>query len=150
MDALARSVAGQWQRYGGHASIFLDAGEEVVLTITELDGGRCRVDGGRRSVNLMQTLAPLSLPPDVLPEIIARINLGHELEFRDQGGVGGRLRYDPRAARFVVEQLDARPRAPTVAVPPLLCPRCTAVLLPWHDGQQQQTCPICGCTVTHS
>lgn len=29
-------------------------------------------------------------------------------------------------------------------LPPVLCPRCSAVLQPWHEGMPHQTCPLCG------
>ncbi len=29
-------------------------------------------------------------------------------------------------------------------LPPILCPRCTAVLLPWAESTREQTCPLCG------
>jgi hypothetical protein len=144
LDALARSVACQWRRHGGRASIFLDAREEVVLTVTELEGGMCRVDGGRRPFNPEHALVPFGFPTEALPEVIARINLGQELEFRDRQGGRCRLRYDPSAARFVVERLDPAPPAMGAALPPFLCPRCTAVLAPWQEGQRQQPCPLCG------
>lgn len=37
-----------------------------------------------------------------------------------------------------------RTSRPLSASPPFLCPRCTAVLQPWIEGMQQQTCPLCG------
>lgn len=33
---------------------------------------------------------------------------------------------------------------------PFSCPRCSAVLLPWREGQRQQTCALCGFTISLS
>jgi hypothetical protein len=34
MDALVQSVAKQWQRHEGHACIFLEEDQQLVLTLT--------------------------------------------------------------------------------------------------------------------
>lgn len=150
LDALARSVAGQWQRHGGHASIFLDEREELSLTFAEEGGGICHVGVGGRTVDLNRALATVGLPPEAVPEVVARINLGQAVEFRDHEGTHARLRYDPRVRQFFVDRLGVVPPPPaSVSVlPPFLCPHCTAVLMPWREGQRQQTCPICGRPVT--
>ncbi len=46
----------------------------------------------------------------------------------------------------------ARPSSLPAAdnTPPFSCSRCSAVLAPWSEGQQQQTCALCGFTITRS
>src|SRR5207248_10756414 len=61
-------------------------------------------------------------PPDVFPEVIARINLGQEVEFRDRHGVRTRLWHDPKARRILLEPIDPVPPAPVAPLPPFLCP----------------------------
>jgi len=148
LDALARSVAGQWQRHGGHASVFLDEREELALTFAEEGGGMCCVRVAGRTVDLNRALVSVGLPPEAVPEVVARINLGQQVEFRDRQGAHSRLRYDPRARQFFVDPLGPVPPPSAPSLPPFLCPHCTAVLMPWQEGQRQQTCPICGRPVT--
>jgi hypothetical protein len=150
MDELARSVARQWQRYGGHASLFLDGHQELDLKLNEQGDGTCDVVTRRVSVDLEPPLCSLGFPPEVLPELIAQINLGQEIEFRDRKGVHSRLWHDPKARRICVQLLDlVLPAVPGMA-PPVLCPKCTAVLRLWRDGECQQTCPLCGHTISLS
>jgi hypothetical protein len=148
VEALARSVAKQWQRYEGHACLFLDGHRQLVLKLDEHGDGTCEVAATRRSVALERALPSLGLPPEVLPELIARFNLGQEIGFRDGNGVQARLWYDPKARGIWVRPLD--PVLPAVAgeAPPILCPNCTAVLRPWRDGERHQTCPLCGQTIS--
>lgn len=56
---------------------------------------------------------------------------------------GGRL---PDLRGFFQSAGDSRPCPPHQRgdAPPVLCPRCTAVLSPWREGIQQQTCSHCG------
>jgi hypothetical protein len=98
-------------------------------------------------VELERLLSFLGFPPEAHQEVIARINLGQEVGFRDRIGVQSRLWHDPKARGICVRPLD--PVLPAVAglAPPILCPKCTAVLRPWRDGERQQACPLCGCTV---
>jgi hypothetical protein len=147
MEALARSVAKQWQRYGGHACLFLDGHRQLVLKLDEHGDGTCEVAATRRSVELERALSSLGLPPEVLPELIARFNLGQEIGFRDRNGVQARLWYDPQAGGICVQHLG--PVAPALpGMAPILCPNCTAVLRPWRDGERQQTCSHCGHTTS--
>jgi hypothetical protein len=143
-DELARSVVSQWQRFDGHASLFLDSHTELHVTITEQGDGGCNVLTSRSRVDLGAVLSADGFARDVFPEVIARINLGQQIEFRDRQGVRACLWYDPKARRFSYRRLDPLP--PPV-LPPFLCPKCTAVLMPWRDGDRQQTCPLCGHTV---
>lgn len=39
---------------------------------------------------------------------------------------------------------------PTNDTPPFSCPRCSAVLLPWREGQREQACALCGFTISLS
>jgi hypothetical protein len=147
LEALARSVARQWHRYGGHACLFLDGHQQLVLTLKEHGDGTCEVVATRTGTDLEQLLSSLGFPPEVLPEVVTRLNLGQEVEFRDRKGVHARLWHDPKARRICLwEAGPVQPAVPGMA-PPIFCPRCTAVLRLWRDGECQQTCPLCGQTI---
>jgi hypothetical protein len=103
MEALACSVAKQWQRFEGHASIFLDAERQLALRIVEKDDGGCEVGAKWMPVNLEAALAGFGLPTEVHPDVIARINLGQEIEFVDQKGIRSRLWHDPKARRIITQ-----------------------------------------------
>ena len=146
-DELACSVAKQWQRHGGHACLFLDGRRQLHFRLTEHGDGSCEVAATRVGVDLGPVLTSLGLPPEALPELIARLNLGQEVELRDGRGTASVLWHDPQARRICVRQAGpARPAVPAQAAP-ALCPRCAAVLSPWREGERQQTCPRCGHTV---
>jgi hypothetical protein len=72
------------------------------------------------SVDLGPLLSSLGFLPEVLPELIARINLGQEIEFRDKQGTPSVLWHDPKARRIRVRKVA--PAQPTVPVkpPPIL------------------------------
>jgi hypothetical protein len=148
MDELACSVAKQWQRHEGHACLFLDGHEQLAFKLNEHGDGTCDVVAKRMSVDLEPALSSLGLPPEALPELIARINLGQEVEFRDKQGAPSVLWHDAKARRICVRKVG--PAQPTVPVetPPVLCPKCTAVLSLWQEGERQQTCPLCGDTIS--
>jgi hypothetical protein len=109
MDALACSVARQWQRHEGHACLFLDEGRQLVLTLVEKAGGGCTVSTGYTDTGIEPLLASLGLPPEAIPEVIARINLAQEVEFMDRDGVPSVLWHDPRARRIHVRPLAPPP-----------------------------------------
>ena len=142
MEELAVSVARQWQRYQGHACLFVGS-EQFALTLTEMEEGNCSVTGKRSPATLEPLLCSLGLPSEDVPEAVARINLDQEVEFRDRYGVRSRLWHDPRTS-----QLYVRPVGPVSAPvgnsdPPLACPRCSALLRFWQVGERQQVCPCC-------
>jgi hypothetical protein len=152
-DALARSLAGQWQRHEGHASLFLGGRQELHFTLHEHGDGACEVVATRTAVDLNAALLSAGFPPEVVPELIARINLDQEIDFRDGRGIRCRLWHDPKARRIGVRPVDgtpsvAPPQAPPSLTPPALCPNCTGVLRPWEEGERQQTCAHCGQTVS--
>jgi hypothetical protein len=148
MDELAWSVAKQWQQHDGHACLFLDGHRQLHFKLTEHGDGTCEVVASRLSVDLATALSALGLPPEALPELTTRINLGQEVEFRDGHGTLCVLWHDPKARRLCVREAGpARPPVPA-QTPPALCPRCTAVLRPWREGDRQQTCPLCGSTIS--
>ncbi len=148
MDELACSVAKQWREYDGHACMFLDGHEQLHLKLTEHGDGSCEVVASRLTIDLEPALSSLGLPPEVLPEVIARMNLGQQIKFRDRNGVRSRLWHDPKARRIGVQALDPVQPAARAVSPPILCPNCTAVLRVWQDGERQQTCLLCGHTVS--
>src|SRR5439155_15443492 len=87
LDELACSVAKQWQQYEGHACIFLTGQEQLNFQLTEHAGGMCEVITQSVNVDLESALSSLGFPPEVVPDVISRINLGQEVEFRDPQGV---------------------------------------------------------------
>ncbi len=147
MVQLARSVAQQWRRYDGHACVFLDGDQRLELRLREQADGTCEVAARRVGGGLERSLSSLGCPPEALPELIARINLGQAVGVRDRDGVRGLLWYDPQVGRVCVQRLDPVPPAPPAVTPPILCPRCGAVLGPWNPGQRQQTCCHCHHTI---
>ena len=62
MEALARSVAQQWQRYGGHASLFLDGHRRLDLKLHEHGDGTCEVVSGRAGAGIERSLSSLGCP----------------------------------------------------------------------------------------
>jgi hypothetical protein len=148
MDELACSLAKQWQEYEGHACLFLDGHEQLHFKLTEHDDGSCDVVASRLRIDLEPALSALGFPPEDLPDLIARLNLGQQIECRDRNGVRSRLWHDPKARRVNVQALDPAEPAARAVSPPILCPKCTAVLRLWREGERQQTCPLCGHTVS--
>jgi hypothetical protein len=148
MDRLARSVAEQWQRHGGHACLFVGGHQQLVLKFKENADGTCEVVSGRVAVDLEAALSSFGFPPEVLPQVIAGLNLNQEIDFRDRKGVRCRLSFDPKAGRIDVRPVDLVPPAAPTQTPPVLCPSCTAVLRLWQEGERQQICAHCGHTVS--
>jgi hypothetical protein len=148
LDALAGSVARQWERYAGHACLFLDGHRRLDLRLHEPGDGTYEVVPTRTSADLERSLSALGFPPKVLPEVITRINLGQEVELRDGQGVPSVLWHDPRSGGIYARK--GGPPRPAVGggAPPVLCPACTAVLRPWREGERQQTCSHCGQTIS--
>jgi len=144
---LAGSVARQWQRYEGHACLFVGA-EQFVFTLAELGEGNCNVSVGHTPTTLQPLLCSLGLAPEAIPEAVARINLDQEIEFQDHRGVRCRIWHDPRTRQLNVRPIEPAPAAVPRSAPPLFCPRCNAVLRLWQPGERQQVCPCCGSTVT--
>jgi hypothetical protein len=142
-ELLARSLVRQWQQYQGAACLFLDR-EQLVCTLTELADGGCNVSVQRRSANLEPLLSSLGIAEETIPQVIARINLAQEIEFRDRKGVPSVLWHDPRTRRICTRPL------PPPKSSPFFCPRCNAVLSAWRAGERQQTCVHCGQTVVRS
>lgn len=149
LDELACSVASQWQQFDGHACLFIDGHEQFHFRITEHGGGSKLVTRQLR-IDLDSALSSFGFTPDVFPEVIARLNLGQQIEFRDRQGVHYRLWHDPKARRLCHQPLDPVPPAPVASLPPFVCPKCTAVLRPWRESEAQQTCPLCGHTTSLS
>jgi len=147
LDELASSVATQWRRYDGHASVFVDGREEYHFTITGRSEGGCEVVTRRLGVDLGGVLAARGVAPDDLPEVIARFNLGQEVGVRDGHGASSLLWHDPKARRICVRPLDLAPPPPAAVDPPFFCPHCTAVLPPGREGEGEQSCPLCGGTI---
>jgi hypothetical protein len=143
LDELARSVARQWQRHEGHACLFLDGERQLVLTLTEMAGGDCTVDCTGKSIAIEPALVSLVLPPEAVPDVLARINLGLEVEFLDRKGVPSVLWHDPRTRWIHSRPLSPAPQQAAHDPPSIFCPRCGAVLNPSPAGGRQQLCPLC-------
>jgi hypothetical protein len=104
MQALAGSLVKQWQRHEGHACLFID-GSQLSFTLTELPGGKCKVESIERNSELDSLLVSLGFSPEMLPEVIAKINLDRVVGFQDKNGVPSALWHDPRARRIIVQAL---------------------------------------------
>jgi hypothetical protein len=150
MDEFACSVAKQWQQHEGHACLFINEERQLVLKLTEHDDGGCMVTTDTMSVSLGPVLSSLGFPPEAMPEVIARINLGQEIEFRDRKAVPSILRYDPKTRRIVVRALNSHPAGPRNTIPPIFCPKCRGVLRIWRENERQQTCRLCGHSISLS
>jgi hypothetical protein len=111
LDELACSVAMQWQQYEGHACLFLSAGC-LRLVLTEKEDGGCQVVTVTRPIQLHPILSSLGIPADDIPDVIARINLGQEVEFQNREGVSAILWHDPKA-----ERIRVRPKVDSIRKP---------------------------------
>jgi hypothetical protein len=146
IDELACSVAKQWQHYEGNACLFLLAGDiQLVLTATENGDGNCQIAAIRQRSSLQAVLSSLGVAPQEMHEVIARINLGQTVEFRDQKGIPSLLWHDPKQKQLLIRPIAPAAHTPT---PPVFCRTCTGVLPPWREDEQQQTCPHCGNTIS--
>jgi hypothetical protein len=150
LDELAASVARQWQRYGGHASLFLDGQRRLDVGFRNLDDGTYEVVFRRISADLGADLTALGFRPEEFPGLLARINLGQEIAFRDGQDAPCVLWHDPQTGRIRVRRVGAVPPTEPAEAPPVLCPACGAVLRPWREAEQQQTCAHCRHTVSLS
>jgi hypothetical protein len=148
MEGLARSVARQWQRHEGHACLFVGGHQQLVLTLSGHADDTCQVASKRVAVDLEAALSSFGFPPEVMPQVIAGINLNQGIDFRDRQGIRCRLWFDPKAGRIDVRPVELVPPAAAPRTPSVVCPHCTAVLRPWQEGQRQQTCPNCGCSIS--
>jgi hypothetical protein len=143
MEALTCSVAKQWRENEGHACLFLEK-DQLVFQFIEKGDGNCSVNARRQNATLEPLLCSLGFAPEIVPEVIARINLCQEIEFRDRQGVLSRLRHDPRAGRIQVRSLEPVRSEVGAKAAPIFCPKCNAVLKLWRHGEAQQLCPGCG------
>ena len=115
--------ANRWRRPGGHACLLLGGGWQLVLTLAEGAGGGCTVTTRQTRTDIEPLLRSLGLPREAVPEVVARLNLGQEVEFRGRGGVPSVLRHDPRARRVLVRPLAAAARRAGDHPRPPFCPR---------------------------
>ena len=148
MDDLAFSVTKQWQRYDGHACVFLNERRGIAIRVTTDGDGNSRVEVRQVTVNVVPELASYGIPPEGIPEVLARFNLDQAIEIRDRTGRRFCLWHDPKAGRLCVRPLDVAGRMRGAMSPPVLCPGCSAVLRPWRDGERRQSCQLCGLTVS--
>lgn len=104
-EQLIRSVAQQWQKYRGHACLFA-GNEQLVLTLIEMEEGNCCVKRWNVHTDIQALLGSLGFAAEVIPEVIARINLDQAIEFVDKKGVRSLLWHDPRARRISVRAVE--------------------------------------------
>jgi hypothetical protein len=88
-------------RWIRHACLFV-GNEQLVITLTELAEGSCRVETRHISTEIETLLGSLGFAVEIIPQVIARINLGEEIEFVDRRGVRSLLRHDPQTRRISV------------------------------------------------
>lgn len=148
LEALACSLVRQWQKFDGCACVFLDGGSQYIFRLDELENHHCRVDAQKVRGSLEPVLGRLGFSAEVIPEVIARINLGQEVEFKDLDGTVSRLWYDPRIRRLVTRSAHGAAPVSQVGSLPIFCPQCSAVLRPWKEGVHQQECPLCRCVIS--
>lgn len=144
LEALVGSLVQQWQKYAGHAALFLD-GEELTFTLTDLGEGGRHVQVQRKRPGLEPVLGTLGFKPDAMPEVLAQLNLDQEVDFRYCNGIPSRMRYDPQIGKIRIVRPHIMRLTPQT-LPPLCCPQCGAVLSLWREGERQQLCPHCGHT----
>lgn len=144
MSKLASSVVRQWRRFDGHAALFLDHQRIVSFILTESDNGGCKTRVKHRASKIEPFLLSLGITPDMLPEVIAHLNLGEDIELRGpQDGTKRVLMHNPKEGRLFVRGGPAVSHHWGVAAPDC-CPQCNAVLSVWEPSMQRQSCPVCG------
>jgi hypothetical protein len=121
------------QHNEGHACVFIDCQRQLHFEFSEQNKkGGCNVASSSKHIDLEPVLASL------MPEIIARPNFGQEIEFRDRNGKHASLWHDPKARRICTATLDpAQPPGKAKSIP-IFCPRCTAVLRIWREGEENR------------
>jgi hypothetical protein len=131
LDRLIDSVARQWQQYEGHACLFFQRAMFAFI-LTETEEG-CRLTTKEGKSELEAVLASYDVPPEDIPEMIARINLGQEIDFRSTKGIVCRLWHDPRAVK-----LCCKPGSP----PGGACSHRSRVLQATAGRGEDVTCPL--------
>jgi hypothetical protein len=144
LNALSGSVIKQWQRFDGHACIFLDPRRAVFLQYRDNKDGtyNTHVETWERK-DLVSHLGTFGVSAGDVPDALVRLNLAERFGFEDEQGIRRKLSFDPRAKRFVVEPPVGRLQPANPVTPPVACPKCTAVLLQGRPGQRLQTCRFC-------
>jgi hypothetical protein len=148
LNALSGSVIKQWRRFDGHACIFLDPRRAVFLQYRDNKDGtyNTHVETWERK-DLVNHLGTFGVSADDVPDALVRLNLAERFTFEDEQGIRRKLSFDPRGKRFVVEPPVGHSRPADPVTPPVVCPKCTAVLPQWRPDQREQTCRFCGQTV---
>lgn len=142
--ALAHSVAKQWQRFDGHADVFVGPYEQVHYHVIAQGGRLSEVHVTHSQSGLDGVLEEMGFSSAEMPKVIAALNLDETIEFTDGDGRRNRLWHDPKEHRFV-RQVHGSP--PSVLVPSALpspCPKCSAMLVLSPDGRPPEACPLCG------
>jgi hypothetical protein len=108
---LVEAVARQWRLYDGQACPFLGGELQLVLAITERPDGGSHVVSVPLPVQMTRLLVELGIHPEVVPEVLRRLNLCEQVEYRNRDGVPSILWYDAPARR-----LGSWPKNPPVPV----------------------------------
>ena len=119
--------------FQGHASIFLAEGRQVSLKLTKQSDGGCGLETWTKPCSLEPLLLSRGFHPERIPEVIAHINLGHKIAFKDKNGIPSILWHDPKVDDMIVR--------------PTHCPKCAGQLRPWQQHDRQQKCPHCGIVI---
>ncbi len=142
LEALTDSLARQWQKYEGHACLFVE-GKRIRFRLSERLEGGSHVATYREDTRIEEFLRSLGFADNALSQALAQINLARKVEFRDRLGQRSFLWHDPKDLRIIVET-HREPSPPAAGESPLFCPHCNAALLPWVNGEPPRVCGQCG------
>ncbi len=143
-DQLATSLMKQWKKFDGHAGLFQDETLAVYFTLHEHANGS-NIAVTEQPAELNAFLDVMDALPDEAPALLARLNLGQTITFRNAQGVDLLMWHDPKQRRMICNQ--SRTSASNSSRRSLFasCQNCSALLAPQADGALPPTCPICGC-----
>ncbi len=144
LTALAASVATQWRKFDGHASVFVGPHEEVRVALTTPSDGPATLTLKSASARLDTELSGFGFSADEIPGLIPQINRGQSVECRPAKSPPFRVWYDPKQLRFVATgRTPTRFSATTLSLP-TPCPKCSALLMPSRREGKPASCPLCG------
>ena len=98
----------------------------------------------RESSALKPSLASLGVPTELSADVMARINLGREAEFRDQQGRQFRSQVRSEGEASWGPSSPIRQPVQPSDFFPICCPKCGAVLAPRIGNETPRSCPMCG------
>ena len=94
MAILVRSVTSQWREYQGHACLFLNKGQQLLLKLTNnpSDPVDCQI----LKASLDECLAKLGFYSERASRVVSCLNKGHCVKYHDEMGVAQILWHDPK------------------------------------------------------